>query len=304
MNRRVIVGDPVVASGPPPGQGRAASFGGGGCYLRVALAFCDGVGEGLLGGDVVEQRRLDRLEDDRVDVGLVGDRRDDVRVGRDDVLGQRPGAVLDGRRRRPRRTDRRTTRASTGRSATCLLKSVIDRGLVKNWASAMEAFGNLVSPLTEIDIRPLPVTLDLPSGAGTMRQVVVQRGVLVLDRRGPGWGRRVERRVAGGEGVEADAVVGGGQDRLVDGAGLDHVDVHLEPRDRLGRVERERLAVIAEDLDVALVDHLGEQVVDREPDVAQGAGLVEDRLAQGGQAVDASSGSHRPRRRPCRRWPC
>ena len=42
---------------------------------------------------------------------------------------------------------------------------------MKNWASAMEAFGNLVSFLTEIDMRPLPVTLDLPSGAGTMARL-------------------------------------------------------------------------------------------------------------------------------------
>ena len=39
------------------------------------------------------------------------------------------------------------------------------RGLVKNWASAIEAFGNFVSALTEMLIRPLPVTLLLPSGA-------------------------------------------------------------------------------------------------------------------------------------------
>ncbi len=42
------------------------------------------------------------------------------------------------------------------------------RGFVKNWASAIEAFGYFVSLLTEIDIRPLPATSDRPSGAWTM----------------------------------------------------------------------------------------------------------------------------------------
>src|SRR5688572_22769533 len=51
----------------------------------------DRVGQGLLGGDLVEQRRLDRLEDDLVDVGLLRDRRDDVLVRRDDALRERPG---------------------------------------------------------------------------------------------------------------------------------------------------------------------------------------------------------------------
>ncbi len=39
------------------------------------------------------------------------------------------------------------------------------RGLVKNWARAIDAFGNFVSALTEMLISPLPVTFDLPSGA-------------------------------------------------------------------------------------------------------------------------------------------
>ena len=34
-------------------------------------------------------------------------------------------------------------------------------------ASAMDAFGNLVSALTEMPIEPLPSTPDLPTGAGT-----------------------------------------------------------------------------------------------------------------------------------------
>ena len=38
------------------------------------------------------------------------------------------------------------------------------RGLVKNWASAIEAFGYLVAALTLMLIRPLPETFDLPSG--------------------------------------------------------------------------------------------------------------------------------------------
>ena len=41
------------------------------------------------------------------------------------------------------------------------------RGLVKNWASAMDAFGKVVSAFTEIPIEPLPTTPDLPTGAGT-----------------------------------------------------------------------------------------------------------------------------------------
>ena len=45
------------------------------------------------------------------------------------------------------------------------------RGFVKNCARAMDAFGNLVSFLTEIDIRPLPATPDLPSGEGTMARL-------------------------------------------------------------------------------------------------------------------------------------
>ena len=67
--------------------------------------------------------------------------------------------------------------------------------------------------------------------------------------------------------------------------GLDHVDVHLEPRDALGAVERELLAVVADDLDVALVDHLREQVRHGQPDRAHVAGLGEG-VAQGGDAVD------------------
>ena len=40
-------------------------------YLSSALRLGDGVVEGLLGGDAVEERRLDGLEDDVVDVGLL-----------------------------------------------------------------------------------------------------------------------------------------------------------------------------------------------------------------------------------------
>jgi hypothetical protein len=41
------------------------------------------------------------------------------------------------------------------------------RGFVKNCASAMDAFGNGVSALTDMLMRPLPRTPDLPTGAGT-----------------------------------------------------------------------------------------------------------------------------------------
>ena len=41
------------------------------------------------------------------------------------------------------------------------------RALVKNWPRAMEAFGNLVWAFTTMDMRPLPTTPDLPTGAGT-----------------------------------------------------------------------------------------------------------------------------------------
>src|SRR5690242_12289870 len=55
-----------------------------------------------------------------------------------------------------------------GYTATCFAKSTMLRGLVKNWASAIEAFGNFVSPFTDRDMRPLPATLLLPSGCWTM----------------------------------------------------------------------------------------------------------------------------------------
>ena len=103
------------------------------------------------------------------------------------------------------------------------------RGFVKNCASAMDAFGNLVSFLTEIDIRPLPATPDLPSGDGRHGEVVVQGGVVGLDLADEVRAGRVERRLAGREEQQPDAVVLGGQDGVVDGAGRDHVDVHLEP---------------------------------------------------------------------------
>src|SRR4051794_36073217 len=50
--------------------------------------------QGVLCGHLVEQGRLDGLEHDLVDVGLLRDRRDDVGVRRDDVLRERPRAVL------------------------------------------------------------------------------------------------------------------------------------------------------------------------------------------------------------------
>ena len=41
------------------------------------------------------------------------------------------------------------------------------RGFVKNWARAIDAFGNFVSALTEMPMEPLPTTPDFPTGAGT-----------------------------------------------------------------------------------------------------------------------------------------
>ena len=66
----------------------------------------------------------------------------------------------------------------------------MDRALVKNWASAIEAFGNFVSPLTDSDMRPLPLTLDLPSGAWTIARLsyrVAFWSLTVRARLGPVW---------------------------------------------------------------------------------------------------------------------
>ena len=64
------------------------------------------------------------------------------------------------------------------------------RGFVKNWARAMDAFGNFVSPLTERAMRPLPVTPDLPIGACTTPRLSYSVGLLALTSRtrpGPVW---------------------------------------------------------------------------------------------------------------------
>ena len=67
---------------------------------------------------------------------------------------------------------------STGRSATCLANSTMLRGLVKNWASAIEAFGNLVSFLTEIAHQALADDAGLAERGRDHGQVAVQRGVV------------------------------------------------------------------------------------------------------------------------------
>src|SRR5207247_343908 len=88
--------------------------------------------ERILGGDVVEQRGLDRLLDDLVDVGLLRDRRDDVGVRRDDVLRERPSAVLD--RRAGRREERILER---------LRRRRVDRHLLAELDHAQPAGGDL-----------------------------------------------------------------------------------------------------------------------------------------------------------------
>src|SRR4051812_11143131 len=103
---KLVACSPLAWDGPPGGVGRAVRNGRRGCSAtgeqRVRLR--DGVAQGLLWVDLVEQRVLDGVEDDVVYLGLVRDRRDDVGVLRDGVLGDRSRTVLDrGRRGREER---------------------------------------------------------------------------------------------------------------------------------------------------------------------------------------------------------
>src|SRR4051794_34985172 len=87
---------PDPGGGTGAGQRECRTWGLGGMWLLDELVrLGDGFVERVLGWNLVEQRRLDRREDDLVDVSLLLDGRHDVRVGRDDALGERPGAVLD-----------------------------------------------------------------------------------------------------------------------------------------------------------------------------------------------------------------
>src|SRR3954447_8208055 len=91
---------PDPGGGTGVGQREIRTWGLGWIWLLQELVrLGDCLVEGILGWNLVEQGRLDRREDDLVDVRLLLDRRDDVRVGRDDALGERPSAVFDGRGR-------------------------------------------------------------------------------------------------------------------------------------------------------------------------------------------------------------
>ena len=58
--------------------------------------------------------------------------------------------------------------------ATCLANSTMLRGFVKNCASAIDAFGNFVSALTDIPIRPLPSDAGLADGRGHDGEILVE----------------------------------------------------------------------------------------------------------------------------------
>ena len=165
------------------------------------------------GGDLVEQRRLDRLADDVVDIGLVRDGRDDVLVRRDGVLRETAGAVLDGRRRR--REERVVVRRRRRR---------VDRDLL----GELDHAPRVREELRERDgrVRELGVLLDrdrhqalardagLAERRGDHAEVAVQGGVGVLDLAGQVGTGGVERRGAGREGVEADPVIAGQDGRV------------------------------------------------------------------------------------------
>src|SRR6187200_519867 len=67
--------------------------------VEQLVGFGDGVAQRLLGGNLAEQCLLDTRQDDGVDLALVRDRRDDIRVLRDRRLGGAARAVLDQRGR-------------------------------------------------------------------------------------------------------------------------------------------------------------------------------------------------------------
>ena len=143
--------------------------------------------------------------------------------------------IVVGRRRR--RVDRRRS----------WLNSTMARGFVKNWASAIDAFGNFVSALTEMPIRPLPVTPDLPSGAGATARSPYSVGVVRLDvadqvgaglvERAPGRPRRAAAP------TRSSAVVRAVLSTVPALTMSTYIWSHAT---RLGRVEGEALAVIAD----------------------------------------------------------
>ncbi len=127
------------------------------------IGFGNCIVQGLLGRDAVEQRRLNCLQEDIVDILEFRNLRFDVGLVRDNVLGIRAGRIFDCGRlgRKERVIIRRRGRRIDG---NLLGEFELALGVGEEEASASAAFGYLVLLFTDSAIDVGWTTPDLPSG--------------------------------------------------------------------------------------------------------------------------------------------